>query len=77
MDWVAEHFEPGQVLFSLMSQYLPWGKAEQYQEINRRLRKGEARKAAEYMELLGLDGFVQEQSAASDQFIPDFDFTGL
>ena len=77
MDWVAEHFEPGQVLFSLMSQYLPWGKAEQYPEINRRLRKGEARKAAEYMELLGLDGFVQEQSAASDQFIPDFDFTGL
>lgn len=77
MDWVAEHFEPGQVLFSLMSQYLPWGKAEQYPEINRRLRKGEARKAAEYMELLGLDGFVQEQSAASDQFIPDFDFSGL
>ena len=77
MDWVAEHFAPDQVLFSLMSQYLPWGKAEQYPEINRRLRKGEARKAAEYMELLGLDGFVQEQSAASDQFIPDFDFTGL
>ena len=46
-------------------------------EINRRLRKGEARKAAEYMELLGLDGFVQEQRAASDQFIPDLDFTGL
>lgn len=77
MDWVAEHFAPGQVLFSLMSQYLPWGKAAEYPEINRRLRKGEARKAAEYMELLGLDGFVQEQSAASDQFIPDFDFSGL
>ena len=58
-------------------QYLPWGKAAEYPEINRRLRKGEARKAAEYMELLGLDGFVQEQSAASDQFIPDFDFSGL
>ena len=58
MDWVAEHFAPGQVLFSLMSQYLPWGKAAEYPEINRRLRKGEARKAAEYMELLGLDGIV-------------------
>lgn len=77
MDWVSEHFQPGQVLFSLMSQYLPWGKAEQYPEINRRLRKGEIKKAIEYMELLGLDGFTQGLEAASDQFIPAFDYTGL
>ena len=25
MDWVVEHFAPGAVAFSLMSQYLPWG----------------------------------------------------
>ena len=25
MDWVAERFQPGEVLFSLMSQYTPWG----------------------------------------------------
>lgn len=77
MDWVAEQFRPGEVLFSLMSQYIPWGKAAQYPEINRHLRKGEIRKATEYMELLGLVGFTQGQEAASDQFIPAFDFTGL
>ena len=25
MDWVREEFAPGMVLFSLMSQYIPWG----------------------------------------------------
>lgn len=77
MDWVSEQFHTGDVLFSLMSQYLPWGKAEEYPEIHRRLRKGEIKKAIEYMELLGLEGFTQGPEAASDQFIPAFDFTGL
>lgn len=77
MDWVAAQFQPGDVLFSLMSQYIPWGRAAEYPELNRTLRKAEVRKAAEYMELLGLDGFTQEADAASDQFIPAFDGTGL
>lgn len=77
MDWVAETFRPGEVLFSLMSQYLPCGRADQYPELNRPLRKAEARKGAEYMALLGLEGFTQEQSAASQVYIPDFDLTGL
>lgn len=77
MDWVRETFRPGEVLFSLMSQYIPCGHAADCPEINRPLRKAEGRKAAEYMELLGLDGFTQEQSAASEQFVPSFDLTGV
>lgn len=77
MDWVAEQFRPGDVLFSLMSQYIPWGRATEYPELNRSLRRAEARKATEYMALLGLEGFTQEIGAASDQFIPAFDGTGL
>lgn len=77
MDWVAEHFRPGEVLFSLMSQYVPWGHLDQCPELNRPLRKAETRKAAEYMALLGLEGFTQEQTAASQTYIPDFDLTGL
>ena len=38
MDWVAERFRPGEVLFSLMSQYIPWGRAGEFPELNRRLR---------------------------------------
>lgn len=77
MDWVAETFPKGAVLFSLMSQYIPYGRAAEYPEINRTLRKAEARKAAEYMENLGLDGFTQEGTSASEGYIPGFDLTGV
>ena len=77
MDWVSEQFRPGEVLFSLMSQYIPCGHAADFAEIDRPLRRGEARKAEEYMALLGLEGFTQEQTSASEQFIPPFDLTGV
>lgn len=38
MDWVAETFPPGQVLFSLMSQYTPWGRAAAFPPLDRPLR---------------------------------------
>ena len=77
MDWVWEEFEPGTVLFSLMSQYIPWGQAEQFPEINRKLRKGEIRTAMEYMENLGLNGFTQEGDSAQREYTPAFDLTGI
>lgn len=77
MDWVAENFAQGDVLFSLMSQYVPLGRASEYREINRAVRKAEARSAAEYMNNLGLDGFTQEVSAANAQYVPNFDLTGV
>ena len=77
MDWVAERFAPGEVLFSLMSQYIPWGRAAELPELNRRLRPSEARAAAEYMSALGLEGFTQEPEAAQRGYIPPFDLTGV
>lgn len=77
MDWVGETFAPGDVLFSLMSQYVPLGRASQYKEIDRPIRKAEARSAAQYMDALGLDGFTQEMTAASAQYVPNFDLTGV
>ncbi|WP_209344013.1 4Fe-4S cluster-binding domain-containing protein [Flavonifractor sp. AGMB03687] len=77
MDWVAEHFEPGQVLFSFMSQYIPWGRAADYPEINRRVRPSEVRAAEAYMADLGLEGFTQGTEAAQAEYIPPFDLTGV
>lgn len=77
MDWVEEHFEPGQVLFSLMSQYIPWGRAADYPEINRRVRPSEVRAAETYMADLGLEGFTQGTEAAQAEYIPPFDLTGV
>ena len=77
MDWTAETFRPGEVLFSLMNQYVPLGRAAEYPEINRRLRRAEARSAAEYMANLGLAGFTQEMGAADAGYVPNFDFSGV
>ena len=77
MDFVAREFEPGTVLFSLMSQYTPWGRASEFPEINRKLRKSEMRIAREYMENLGLDGFTQDGESARREYTPAFDLTGI
>lgn len=77
MDWVAETFPPHMVLFSLMSQYTPWGDLSQVPEVNRRLRRGEIRAAQDYMAALGLDGFTQERTSAKEEYTPPFDLTGI
>ena len=77
MDWVAERFPAGSVLFSLMAQYTPVGGLDGFPELQRPLRGSELRAAREYMENLGLSGYVQELSAMGEGFIPSFDLTGL
>lgn len=77
MDWVAESFPPGAVLFSLMAQYTPVGVPDGFPELGRTLRPSELRAARGYMEDLGLAGYVQELDAAGEGFIPAFDLTGL
>ena len=77
MDWAAAEFEPGSVLFSLMSQYTPWGDLSRCPELDRRLRRGEMRAAQAYMENLGLAGFTQERTSAKEEYTPPFDLTGI
>lgn len=77
MDWAAREFGPGTVLFSLMSQYTPWGRAKEFPEIDRRLRAGEIRAAQQYMDALGLEGFVQDSQSAKREYTPEFDLTGI
>lgn len=77
MDWVAAQFPRGSVYFSLMSQYVPLGRAAQFPEIDRRLRRGEIRAAQEYMTALDLPGYCQDPEAASGEYVPNFDLTGV
>ena len=77
MDWTAREFPAGTVLFSLMSQYTPWGDLSAVPELDRRLRPGEMRAAQEYMENLGLAGFTQERTSAREEYTPPFDLTGI
>ena len=77
MDWVAREFPKGTVLFSLMSQYTHYGRADQFPEIDRKLRRGEIRAVQDYMDALGLDGFTQERTSAKREYTPPFDLSGL
>ena len=76
MDWVAEHFKNGEVLFSLMAQYTPQEGAEGL--LTRRVTKMEYRAALSYMENLGIvDGYQQDAASAKREYTPDFDLTGI
>ncbi|MBR4076444.1 MAG: radical SAM protein [Lentisphaeria bacterium] len=78
IDWVAETFEPGDVLFSLMRQYIPHGKAEDYPELNRKVTDEEYQAVEDHLFDSGIeDGFVQDEDSASKDFIPSFDGTGV
>ena len=78
IDWVAETFEPGDVLFSLMRQYIPHGKAEDYPELNRKVTDEEYQTVEDHLFDSGIeDGFVQDEDSASKDFIPSFDGTGV
>jgi len=77
MDWVAERFPPGGVLFSLMAQYTPVGRLSACPELSRPLRGSEVRAARQYMADLGLFGYVQDLEAVGERFIPRFDLTGV
>lgn len=76
IDYVASAFRPGDVLFSLMSQYTPQPGVPR--EISRHVTKSEYRAATEYMENCGItDGFLQERTSAREEYTPPFDLTGV
>lgn len=77
MDWVAETFPVGSVLFSLMAQYTPMGDLSGCPELQRTVRPSELRSARTYLENLGLPGYVQDLESAGPECIPLFDLTGL
>ncbi len=76
IDWVAQTFSPGQVLFSLMSQYTPQPGAEG--PLGRHVTAGEYRSAVAYMKNCGItDGYTQERTSAKEEYTPDFDLRGV
>lgn len=78
LDWVAEHFRSGDILFSLMSQYVPMGRAAEMPPFDRRITELEYYSVLSYMMLLGIeDGYTQDFSSAERGYTPSFDLTGL
>lgn len=57
---------------SLMSQYIPAGRADEFKELSRRITRREYDKVVTAALEMGIDGYIQEISAADSCYVPDF-----
>lgn len=77
LDRIAETFPKKDVLVSLMSQYIPMGRAKTQPPFDRRITQEEYDAVLSYLYLLELDnGYTQDFSAATADYIPEFDLEG-
>ena len=61
-----------QIMVSLMCQYVPWGEVRNDPKLGRKLTKREYEKVKRVLFSLDLDGFTQDMSSASEEYIPDW-----
>ncbi len=76
LSYLKENFDTSDFLISLMGQYTPNEDCTKYPEINRRLTKLEYKRVCEAFEKSGFQGYVQELSSASTEYIPPFSEKG-
>ncbi len=77
LDWIKENLGTDTVI-SLMSQYTPYGRVDAFPELQRRITEREYLKVIDYAEALGFESiFTQSPLSADEEFIPEFDFTGI
>jgi len=72
LDWLGAHFKPGEILVSLMRQYTPMDATKNMPPFDRRVTDEEYDAVLSWMYLNDLEGFVQEEEAADQAYIPDF-----
>ena len=80
IKYISNHFPPGSILFSLMRQYVPFGKVLEgdFPELNRKLSDFEYDTIESVLFDSGIeDGFLQDEESADTAFIPLFDGTGV
>ena len=78
LDYVAEHYPRGTVLLSLMAQYVPSGRVKDVPPYDRPVTAEEYEAVVDWLYMLGLeDGFLQEPSAATADYLPEFSLEGI
>ena len=72
LDWIAHNLSSNTYI-SLMSQYVPYGRANEYEELSAKILPLEYKISVSYAEKLGfVNAFVQDFDSASQEFIPNF-----
>lgn len=77
LEWIKYNLG-NQVYTSIMAQYIPFYNAKNHPEINRKVTLEEYNRVVSKLEELDFEnGFIQELEAASEDYIPEFDLTGV
>ena len=78
IEWIADNTSRDDVLVSIMNQFTPFDFiSEEFSELKRRVTKMEYNSVINRAAELGLKGFTQERSSASEDYVPDFDLSGI
>ncbi len=76
IEWLYENTPD--IYLSLMSQYVPLYKAEDFPEINRKITKREYQKVVDFCHNKSFSQiYLQELSSATNEYIPDFDLSDI
>lgn len=76
IDWASENCK--NTVFSLMSQYLPYGDACKFKELSRRVTDREYEKVVNHLLNKNFyNSYIQERSSSSEEYIPIFDCEGV
>ena len=78
IDNVAEFARGKKIIFSLMAQYTPHGSIEKYPELQRCITEDEYETVTRHLYSTALEeGYVQDLSSATDEYLPSFDMSGV
>lgn len=72
LEWIKDNLGEGTII-SIMNQYLPMGEAKNCPEINRKVTRLEYKRVVMKAKELGFkNAFIQEETSASEEFVPEF-----
>ena len=74
LKWIAENIDK-KVFVSVMTQYFPTYKANEYEKINRKINKEEYKKVEEFIEMFDIEnGYMQDFSEENEeQYVPKWE----
>ena len=74
LDHIAATYDVSRVTVSILRQYFPTPRCADYPELNRKLTSLEYDRVVQYARSVGIThGYIQEKSAATSAYVPDFD----
>lgn len=74
LDFLAKSFDKERLYVSIMRQYFPCHRADEFPEISRKLTSLEYQRVTEYARALGIThGFLQDKDCADAKYVPPFE----